>query len=196
MTFPIFIVLFIILIVILIGRRKYRKWHNYTKCRPSYITCDSDSDSDYDSDINRQKTKKNKLKKKQKKYKTPSKSDIDQIQHRVKKIPTDLKAVSRISDKTIDKHLNNTLMEQSKSDKEIDDRQSLRLRDSINQIWMDDVCPGDAKIFLKELHSGQKNKKSIDARAKYDRNSFMPWVRQELDDAEHSVWWENENFIV
>lgn len=78
-------------------------------------------------------------------------------------------------------------------DDEMAYQRDMSMRDSINKMYMNDICPGDQKLYQKMQHMSIKNKKAMDARATFDKYSMLPYLRQELDDAENSVWWEMDN---
>jgi len=42
------------------------------------------------------------------------------------------------------------------------------------------------------LHAGKKNKTAMDNFAAYGKYDLGPFVSEELQDAEASVWWEND----
>ena len=75
-------------------------------------------------------------------------------------------------------------------DDEIDKQRHMKLQENITKLYMNDVVPGDDRLYKKEQHISIKNKRALDAKAKYDKNSLVPWVSQELNDAENSRWWD------
>lgn len=49
---------------------------------------------------------------------------------------------------------------------------------------------GDNKLMRMNIHAGKKNKTAIDNFAAYGKYNLSPFVSEELQDAEASVWWE------
>jgi hypothetical protein len=51
---------------------------------------------------------------------------------------------------------------------------------------------GDDKLTFKMLDSGKKNKRAMLNRAMWDKNSFIPYLEEELQNHSESIWWDDE----
>lgn len=52
----------------------------------------------------------------------------------------------------------------------------------------------DTRLFEKMQDMSIKNKKALDNRALWNKNNLIPYVAEELNNAENSVWWENDQY--
>jgi hypothetical protein len=67
------------------------------------------------------------------------------------------------------------------------------MQNSINELYLKDGCLGDDQMTSMQLYIGDRNRKAINNRTKFDKTSLLPYVSEELEDNENRVWWENEN---
>jgi hypothetical protein len=83
-----------------------------------------------------------------------------------------------------------------KQQKELTNSLLLNSQDNLQDIaYLFDLknnCYGDDKLTNKMIHMSLKNKHAINNRASWDKNSFLPFVKEELYSHENSVWWEND----
>lgn len=113
-------------------------------------------------------------------------------QNSTQKLPENTKKVYEIPDVKIDDAIMNS---HYYKDDHLEQK-ARNLRDSINMLYAEYIEPGDDRLYQKMQHLGKKDKNAINYRAKFDKSSLSPWVSEELDSAENSIWWENnENYI-
>jgi hypothetical protein len=51
----------------------------------------------------------------------------------------------------------------------------------------------DEKLAIKMQESGHKAQDSMVNRAMYDKNSFLPYIEEELNEHANSIWWEDDD---
>ncbi len=51
---------------------------------------------------------------------------------------------------------------------------------------------GDDNLTYRMHEMGQKNKQAMDNRAMFDKNSFLPYIEEELRSHSNSIWWDDE----
>jgi hypothetical protein len=51
---------------------------------------------------------------------------------------------------------------------------------------------GDDALTAQMLDNGKRDKRAMTTRALWDKNSFKPYIEQELREHEASVWWESD----
>lgn len=108
------------------------------------------------------------------------------------KLPNNKKTTALITDSQIEK----ALKEAKSPIDDVKEMQAVYLRESINNLYRDSLCPGDDRLYKKMHHIGIKNRDAMNYRAKYDKYSLTPFVRQELDDNENREWWSQDIDIV
>lgn len=67
--------------------------------------------------------------------------------------------------------------------------------DAINHLYYDrsdDPIMGDDKLTYKMMHMSQKNKQALTNRALWSKNSFIPYLEEELQSHAESIWWDDE----
>ena len=51
---------------------------------------------------------------------------------------------------------------------------------------------GDDKLMYKMYEMGKKNKQAMINRAMWNKNSFLPYIEEELQSHAASIWWDDE----
>jgi hypothetical protein len=108
----------------------------------------------------------------------------------------------KYTDSEIDK-LKKELKKQKKESEELlkvqrdmAERLQLEIEDplqDINFLYDSNQCEGDDELTRKMIHTSLKNKHAINNRAKWDVNSFRPYVEEELNEHANSIWWDNQD---
>lgn len=76
---------------------------------------------------------------------------------------------------------------------EMENQRNIELQNSIVSLYMNDVCPGDDRLYKKAQHTSIKNKRAIDAKASLDKYSLLPFLKEELDDNANREWWSQDD---
>jgi hypothetical protein len=63
--------------------------------------------------------------------------------------------------------------------------------DSIKNIHSYMGTTGDTKLFNRMKYSGLQPQLAKDIRAQYNKYSMLPYFKEELDEQENRIWWEN-----
>jgi hypothetical protein len=63
--------------------------------------------------------------------------------------------------------------------------------DSIQKIHPYMGTMGDTKLFNRMKYSGLQPQLAKDIRAQYNKYSMLPYFKEELDEQENRIWWEN-----
>lgn len=106
------------------------------------------------------------------------------------KIPENASALKlhEITDDQIDRTIENA-HSLDDAEKEL---QTIYLRESINALYMNSLCPGDDGLYKKMKHIGRKDIDAIKARVRYHKHLLAPYVSQELADNENREWWSDD----
>lgn len=63
----------------------------------------------------------------------------------------------------------------------------------INNMYSEDVCPGDTALTTRACQNGRRAKESIDNRARFDKYSALHYFDEELRSAANSRWWDDDS---
>jgi hypothetical protein len=64
--------------------------------------------------------------------------------------------------------------------------------DDVQDIYYDNVCPGDSALSLRMWEQGKRSQQATDARAKFDKYSMLHYLDEELRSNANSRWWDND----
>ena len=64
--------------------------------------------------------------------------------------------------------------------------------DSIQKVHSYMGTLGDTKLFNRMKYSGLQPQLAKDIRSRYNKYSMVPYFKEELDEQENRVWWEND----
>ena len=64
--------------------------------------------------------------------------------------------------------------------------------DSIQKVHSYMGTLGDTKLFNRMKYSGLQPQLAKDIRTRYNKYSMLPYFKEELDEQENKIWWEND----
>jgi hypothetical protein len=93
--------------------------------------------------------------------------------------------------KEVDKYNNKKEIDKYNNKKEIDIT-LVDNGDSIQKVHSYMGTLGDTKLFNRMKYSGLQPQLAKDIRARYNKYSMLPYFKEELDEQENRIWWEND----
>ena len=115
-------------------------------------------------------------------------NDIDDSPNRQTDNQTDNQADNQTNDKPI---------EQDKKPDKYNNKKEIDIAyvdngDSIQKVHSYMGNLGDTKLFNRMKYSGLQPQLAKDIRSRYNKYSMLPYFKEELDEQENRVWWEND----